>query len=77
MKSWKCIKGYEHKGNILGSANIFDVIDCTKCGFKHVVPIPTEEFLSEYYKNEFVKNRPKEFYKKMESDVPWLEIFYN
>ncbi|MBC8179808.1 class I SAM-dependent methyltransferase [candidate division KSB1 bacterium] len=66
-----------HTGEILGSKNKFDVIECENCDFKHVVPIPTEDFLSEYYKNSFVKNRPSGFYKKMEDDVPWLEIFYN
>ena len=77
MKVWKDSEGRVHQGSVLGGSNGFDVIDCSECGFKHVVPIPTEDFLSEYYKNEFVKNRPQGFYKKMESDVPWLSIFYN
>jgi len=66
-----------HSGEILGSKNNFDVIECVNCGFNHVVPIPTEEFLSEYYKKDFVNNRQIGFYKKVEKDVPWWEIFYN
>lgn len=29
------------------------VIDCKSCGFKHLDPIPSEEILSEFYKNQY------------------------
>lgn len=74
---WKDKEGKIHNGNCLGSKNEYDVIECSLCGFKHVVPIPTEEFLSNYYEKHFVKNRPKGFYKKLEDDLPWSNIFYN
>jgi len=77
MKTWTNVDGHKHHGNTLGDVDGFDVIDCIECGFAHAVPIPTEDFLSEYYKDEFVKNRPEGFYKKMESDVPWMNILYN
>ena len=74
---WIDSAGKVHSGKCLGSKNDYDVIDCSTCGFKHVVPIPTEDFLSRYYNKEFVKNRPAGFYEKMEADVAWNMIFYN
>lgn len=81
-KKWEDSKGMVHSGLCLGTKDEYDVIECSSCGFKHVIPIPTDEFLSEYYKNDFIKKRldkvsSAKFYKKMEEDVPWWEIFYN
>jgi 2-polyprenyl-3-methyl-5-hydroxy-6-metoxy-1,4-benzoquinol methylase len=77
MKSWKDEKQNIHKGKALGSKNGFDVIECNNCGYKHCIPIPTKEFLENYYKDKFVKNRPSGFYEKVERDYPWLNILYN
>ena len=67
----------EHQGVILDSVKEFDVIDCSACGFKHVIPIPTEKFLSNYYQKDFVNNRQVGFFKKMKEDAQWWEIIYN
>tara|TARA_B100000945_G_scaffold319145_1_gene325715 strand:+ start:1688 stop:2614 length:927 start_codon:yes stop_codon:yes gene_type:complete len=77
FKKWQDSNYKIHSGELQGSKNEYDAINCNECGFSHVIPIPTESFLSEYYKDSFVKNRPKGFYEKMESDIPWLDIFYN
>ena len=42
-----------HTGEVLDSKNNFEVIECKKCQFKHVVPIPTEEELVKVYEDEF------------------------
>jgi hypothetical protein len=37
-KSWR-----EHQGEVVDSVKGFDVIECEICGFKHIIPIPTED----------------------------------
>jgi len=69
--------GAEHYGNIVYSKYGYDVIECEVCGFKHVIPIPTENFLNEYYKKRFVQNRPTGFFEKMEEDASWWKIVYD
>ena len=32
------------------------VIDCTKCGFKHIIPLPSAEELRHFYEEEFYQN---------------------
>ena len=77
IKKWEGGDGVLHSGPIHASSNEYDVIDCSCCSFKHIIPIPTEAFLEDYYANEFVKNRQAGFYKKIEEDALWWEIFYN
>ena len=43
----------DHQGLILATANGFKVIDCLNHGFKHIVPIPTTEELTEAYKHDY------------------------
>jgi 2-polyprenyl-3-methyl-5-hydroxy-6-metoxy-1,4-benzoquinol methylase len=76
QKRWIDEDGNPHQGELIESSKGFDVIECVECGFKHIIPIPTEEFLEDYYKKDFVKNRPKGFYKILEEDYPWQKIFY-
>ncbi len=48
------IKGWqEHRGIILDSVNGFDVIECEKCLFKHIIPIPQPDELVTTYRNEY------------------------
>jgi 2-polyprenyl-3-methyl-5-hydroxy-6-metoxy-1,4-benzoquinol methylase len=77
IKNWESPDGFLHSGVCLGSKNEFDVIDCTSCNFSHVIPLPSEKFLSDYYAKHFVKNRPRGFYQKMEKDLSWVEILHN
>jgi SAM-dependent methyltransferase len=76
-KKWEDDNGNIHEGPFCGSKNEFDVIDCSLCGFKHVIPIPSEDFLNNYYKKEFIKNRPAGNFDRVEEDNEWWKISYN
>jgi len=76
-KKWKDTNGKVHSGAYLGSKNEYNVIECSACGFKHIIPIPTEEFLSNYYRKDFIKNRPAGNFKRVEEDSDWWKIIYN
>lgn len=67
--------GVEHYGKVIDSKNGFDVIECEKCGFKHLIPIPTQEEMASYYKTEFVKKRP-ELIDKIKEDLEWWKMVY-
>ena len=68
IKNWK-----EHKGTVLHSVDDFDVIDCSTCGFKHIIPIPSEDELREIYKHDYhVKDKPLMLEHQLE-DIEWLE----
>lgn len=45
--------GLEHYGPVLDKKDGYSVIDCVKCGFKHLDPIPSNEILDEFYKEQY------------------------
>lgn len=70
MSDRKCWS--EHSGMVLHSDGEFDVIDCEACGFKHIIPIPSEEELRDIYKHDYhVKDKPLMLQHQLE-DQEWL-----
>lgn len=59
----------EHTGAVIDSKDDFDVIKCKTCGFKHVVPIPTQEELDQLYKEDFYSTEKPRDFKDMEEDL--------
>ena len=57
-KEWK-----NHKGHLEESVNGFDVIDCERCGFRHIIPVPTEEELEKAYQHDYY-TQEKPLYKR-------------
>ena len=48
-----------HEGKIILNKGKIELIDCKKCKFIHIMPLPTEKELLEFYKKEFYqKNKP-------------------
>ncbi len=68
--------GTKHFGETIDSKNGFDVIECTTCGFKHVIPIPTPEELDKLYKEEFYSTEKPTYFKSTEEDLKWWELTY-
>ena len=44
-----------HKGKVVMVNGDFRVIDCIRCGFKHLDPIPSKAQLKEYYEKQYYK----------------------
>ncbi len=65
-----------HSGRLLDTVNDYDVIDCSVCGFKHVVPIPDEDDLKRYYAEKFIPERPL-YMVRMEEDLEWWNTVYD
>lgn len=69
-KTWQ-----KHNGVVLDSVKGFDVIECEICGFKHIIPIPKQDDLCNYYHTEFVGRRPK-LIDRIKEDFDWWKIIY-
>ena len=70
IKKWK-----NHKGIILDTINGFEVIECEGCGFKHVVPLPTEKETARYYSTQFHAKRPL-YIDGLRKDLEWWRMTY-
>ena len=69
-------KGRKHCGEIIDSKDGFDVIECEECGFKHVVPIPTEEELDKFYTKQFYSKEKPQYFERSEEDLEWWNETY-
>ncbi len=66
-----------HKGVILDSVNGFDVIECETCGFKHIVPIPTQEELEAVYRQEYYAVEKPLYLERVREDLDWWNLVYS
>ena len=71
MISWN-----EHYGKLTDELEEYKVIDCEKCKFKHIIPIPSEKELEEYYKINYYDDEKPEYFEKQKSAVSWWNFVY-
>ena len=67
----------KHSGKIVESKNGFDVIQCTRCQFKHVVPIPSEEELQRIYNSEYYSIEKPLYIDRNLEDQEWWNVVYD
>jgi len=65
-----------HRGAVLASANGFDVIDCAEHGFAHVIPVPSEEELTEAYKHDYYTAEKPLYLERSHEDLEWWNMVY-
>src|SRR3990172_12641761 len=66
----------EHQGIILDSVNGFDVMNCERCKFKHIVPIPTLEELETVYCHEYYSVEKPLYLERHKEDLDWWNLVY-
>jgi len=72
IKIWQ-----QHEGPILDSVNGFDVIECGKCGFKHVIPIPSAEEMNQVYQHEYYTKEKPLYLEQHREDLEWWNLIYS
>lgn len=80
--SWTDETGRIHAGPLLAAHADGDVIACTDCGYAHVIPLPSEEALAEFYAKEFYQSEKADYLQSAYKDIDWrklefLDIFRN
>jgi len=72
IKKWQ-----SHGGEVVASANGFDVIECVQCGFKHIIAIPTEEELEQVYRDNYYTQEKPLYLERYHADLEWWNTVYN
>jgi SAM-dependent methyltransferase len=66
-----------HSGKVMDAVKGFDVIECTACGFRHIVPIPSPKELEEVYRQDYyAKEKPQNF-ERFREDLDWWNLVYD
>jgi len=71
LREWQ-----EHKGPMLDTINGFEVIDCQRCGFSHILPIPTTEELERIYRQEYYTVEKPHYLERHREDLDWWNLVY-
>jgi SAM-dependent methyltransferase len=67
----------EHYGKKISTKNGKDIINCEKCGFAHVYPLPTLEETENIYKNEYYQKEKPNYINENVIDKDWWIATYN
>ncbi|MBI3463391.1 MAG: class I SAM-dependent methyltransferase [Planctomycetes bacterium] len=67
----------EHAGPLLNQANGFDVIDCQRCQFTHVVPLPQQDQLEQIYRTEYYTTVKPTYFERTAEDLEWWNAVYD
>ena len=68
--------GNSHLGELIGSSNNFDIIECVECGFKHVTPIPSDNDLEKFYSHEYYQMDKPFYIEHYIEDKEWWDLVY-
>lgn len=71
-RSWQ-----DHTGPLLDSVKGFDVIECERCGFTHIVPLPSPEELESMYRHEFYTEEKPLYFERHRDDLDWWNMVYS
>jgi len=72
VKKWN-----DHIGEQVDSVSNFDVIDCEICGFKHIIPVPTLEELTDAYRQEYYSTEKPSYIERAKEDLDWWNLVYS
>ena len=67
----------EHEGHVLVGVENFDAIDCETCRFAHVIPVPSEQALTAYYRTSFYEESKPDYFDVAERDRQWKNIGFD
>ncbi len=66
----------QHPGEVIDRANGFSVIDCQRCGFRHVWPLPGADELERVYRHEYYATDKPLYLERYRQDLHWWNLVY-
>lgn len=72
--SWVSEAGTVHSGDILAAKDDVNVIACASCGFTHVVPLPSAEWLKNFYETEFYQEEKTDYLSMDIDETSWRAL---
>ena len=66
----------DHGGPVIDAKDGFDVVACERCGFRHVVPLPTPEELASVYRHDYYTREKPLYLERHAEDRAWWDGVY-
>jgi 2-polyprenyl-3-methyl-5-hydroxy-6-metoxy-1,4-benzoquinol methylase len=66
-----------HHGKVLKKCGNLKIIDCVKCKFIHIHPIPSEKEVSTLYKKKYYTKIKPQYIKKYEQEIDYWNLIFD
>ncbi len=70
-ESWK-----GHVGAICDRCGEHSIIACETCGFRHVVPLPSDQEIGEIYRDDYYTREKPRYLNEHEEDLDWWRLCF-
>ena len=67
----------KHNGKTIKKFGKYSVIDCRRCKFIHVIPVPTNQELNSFYDNEYFQKIKPNFISKNENEIDYWNLVFD
>ena len=67
----------KHNGKTIKKFGKYSVIDCRRCKFIHVIPVPSNQELNSFYDNEFYQKTKSNFISKNENEMDYWNLVFD
>ncbi len=71
---WSNAEHGEHEGHALTAYDGGHVINCERCGFSHIVPLPSKADQRKFYAEEFYQKERTSYIEASTEDSQWLAL---
>ena len=65
-----------HSGPVVDIVSGTEVIDCALCGYRHVVPLPSEDDLQDTYAKEYYRDEKPTYLSHASEDYQWAALAF-
>ncbi|RKZ10638.1 class I SAM-dependent methyltransferase, partial [bacterium] len=63
-----------HPGELVARSGEVDVVACTVCGYRHLLPLPDPAALREFYTDTFYEDFHKDYIESQAKDLDWWRL---
>jgi hypothetical protein len=67
----------KHNGKTIKKFGKYSVIDCRRCKFIHVIPVPSNQELNSFYDNEYFQKIKPNFISKNENEMDYWNLVFD
>jgi len=62
----------QHSGQLITDLGEYKIISCDLCGFNHAIPIPSVDFLEDFYhKKYYEQDRKVDYFERQNEQISW------
>ena len=67
----------DHFGKVIDISGGHDIIECSRCGFRHASPLPTAEELEATYAEDYYTEEKPDYLVHAAEDAEWAQLSYD